>query len=84
MADRKDYYKILGVDKKASQDDIKKAFRKLSVKWHPDRNNGSKEAEAKFKEIAEAYEVLGWKNISLRRPRFALLEWIRKYDYVSL
>lgn len=59
MADRKDYYKILGVDKKASQDDIKKAFRKLSVKWHPDRNNGSKEAEAKFKEIAEAYEVLG-------------------------
>lgn len=59
MADRKDYYKILGVDKTASQDDIKKAFRKLSVKWHPDRNNGSKEAEAKFKEIAEAYEVLG-------------------------
>ena len=59
MADRKDYYKILGVDKNASQDDIKKAFRKLSVKWHPDRNNGSKEAEAKFKEIAEAYEVLG-------------------------
>ena len=59
MADRKDYYKILGVDKTASQDDIKKAFRKLSVKWHPDRNNGSKEAETKFKEIAEAYEVLG-------------------------
>lgn len=59
MADRKDYYKILGVDKTASQDNIKKAFRKLSVKWHPDRNNGSKEAETKFKEIAEAYEVLG-------------------------
>lgn len=59
MAERKDYYKILGVDKNASQDEIKKAFRKLSVKWHPDRNNGSKEAEAKFKEIAEAYEVLG-------------------------
>ena len=59
MADTKDYYKILGVDKSASQDEIKKAFRKLSVKWHPDRNNGSKEAEAKFKEIAEAYEVLG-------------------------
>ena len=59
MAERKDYYKILGVDKNASQDDIKKAFRKLSVKWHPDRNNGSKEAEAKFKEVAEAYGVLG-------------------------
>ena len=59
MADRKDYYKILGVNKTASQDEIKKAFRTLSVKWHPDRNNGSKEAEAKFKEIAEAYSVLG-------------------------
>ena len=59
MADRKDYYKILGVDKTASQDEIKKAFRKLSVKYHPDRNDGSKEAEAKFKEVAEAYEVLG-------------------------
>ena len=56
---KKDYYKILGVKKDASQDDIKKAFRKLSVKWHPDRNNGSKEAETKFKEIAEAYEILG-------------------------
>ena len=59
MAERKDYYKILGVNKDASQDDIKKAFRKLSIKYHPDRNNGSKEAEAKFKEIAEAYSVLG-------------------------
>jgi len=58
MAERKDYYKILGVNKNASQDEIKKAFRKLSVKWHPDRNNGSKEAETKFKEIAEAYETL--------------------------
>ena len=56
---RKDYYKILGIDKNATQDDIKKAFRKLSIKWHPDRNQGSKEAEEKFKEIAEAYEVLG-------------------------
>ena len=56
---RKDYYSILGVNKDASQDEIKKAFRKLSVKWHPDRNQGSKEAEEKFKEIAEAYEVLG-------------------------
>ena len=62
MAERKDYYKILGVNKDASQDDIKKAFRKLSVKWHPDRNQGSKEAEEKFKEIAEAYEVLGDEN----------------------
>jgi curved DNA-binding protein len=55
----KDYYKILGVDKKASQDDIKKAFRKLANKHHPDKNPGSKEAEAKFKEVNEANEVLG-------------------------
>lgn len=58
MANKKDYYKILGVNKDATQEDIKKAFRKLSIKWHPDRNKGSKEAEEKFKEIAEAYSVL--------------------------
>jgi curved DNA-binding protein len=55
----KDYYKILGVDKKASQDEIKKAYRKLAVKYHPDKNQGNKEAEERFKEIGEAYEVLG-------------------------
>ena len=54
----KDYYKILGVDRKASADDIKKTFRKLAMKYHPDRNRGNKEAEEKFKEINEAYEVL--------------------------
>ncbi|MGC4034336.1 MAG: J domain-containing protein [Chitinophagaceae bacterium] len=54
----RDYYQILGVDKKASQDDIKKAFRKLAVKYHPDKNQGDKEAEAKFKQINEANEVL--------------------------
>jgi molecular chaperone DnaJ len=56
---KKDYYKILGVSKDASKDDIKKAFRKLSIKYHPDRNQGDKKAEEKFKEVAEAYEVLG-------------------------
>ncbi len=57
--DYKDYYKILGVDRKASQDEIKKAFRKLAMKYHPDRNKDNKQAEEKFKEINEAYEVLG-------------------------
>jgi curved DNA-binding protein len=55
----KDYYKVLGVDKKASQEEIKKAYRKLAVKHHPDKNPGDKKAEEKFKEINEANDVLG-------------------------
>lgn len=55
----KDYYKVLGIGRSATQDEIKKAFRKLAVKYHPDKNPGDKAAEEKFKEITEAYEVLG-------------------------
>ena len=55
----KDYYKILGVPRNATQEEIKKAYRRLAMKYHPDRNPGDKEAEEKFKEIAEAYSVLG-------------------------
>lgn len=54
----KDYYKVLGVDKKASTEEIKKAYRKLAVKYHPDKNPGNKQAEEKFKEINEANTVL--------------------------
>ncbi|AFZ46503.1 heat shock protein DnaJ domain protein [Cyanobacterium stanieri PCC 7202] len=57
--DFKDYYSILGISKSATADEIKKAFRKLAVKYHPDRNPDNKQAEEKFKEISEAYEVLG-------------------------
>ena len=53
-----DYYSILGVSKNATGDEIKKAFRKLAVKYHPDKNQGKKDAEEKFKQINEAYEVL--------------------------
>lgn len=55
---KNDYYKILGIDRSASKEDIKKAYRKLALKYHPDRNPGDKEAEENFKEAAEAYEVL--------------------------
>lgn len=54
----KDYYQILGLQKGASDDDIKKAFRKLAIQYHPDKNKGDKEAEEKFKEVNEAYQVL--------------------------
>src|SRR5688500_13706654 len=53
-----DFYTTLGVPRTASDDDIKKAYRKLAMTYHPDRNNGSREAEEKFKEITEAYDVL--------------------------
>ena len=58
MADKRDYYEVLGVDRGADGDTIKKAYRKMAKKYHPDVNPGDKEAEEKFKEVNEAYEVL--------------------------
>jgi molecular chaperone DnaJ len=58
MAQKRDYYDVLGVERNASEDEIKKAYRKIAIKYHPDRNPGDKEAEEKFKEAAEAYDVL--------------------------
>ncbi|MBR3979777.1 MAG: molecular chaperone DnaJ [Bacteroidales bacterium] len=58
MAEKRDYYEVLGVAKNATKDEIKKAYRKLAIKYHPDKNPGDKEAEEKFKEAAEAYDVL--------------------------
>src|ERR1700744_5857895 len=55
---KRDYYEILGVSKSSSTDEIKKAYRKVAMQYHPDRNPGDKSAEEKFKEAAEAYEIL--------------------------
>ena len=58
MAEKRDYYEVLGVDKNADEAALKKAFRQLAKKYHPDMNPGDKDAEQKFKEIQEAYAVL--------------------------
>jgi molecular chaperone DnaJ len=67
---KRDYYEILGVSKSASDDEIKKAYRKLAMQYHPDRNPDNKEAEDKFKEAAEAYEVLSDKDKRGKYDRF--------------
>ena len=62
------YYEVLGVERGASQDEIKKAYRRLAMKYHPDRNPGDKAAEAKFKEVGEAYAVLSDEQKIRMRP----------------
>ncbi|MBO6079393.1 MAG: DnaJ domain-containing protein, partial [Bacteroidales bacterium] len=68
--EKRDYYEVLGVTKEASADEIKKAYRKLAMKYHPDRNPGDKEAEEKFKEAAEAYDVLSNPDKKARYDQF--------------
>ena len=77
--DYKDYYAVLGVTKGASEKEIKQAYRKLARKYHPDVNPGSKEAEEKFKEISEAYEVLNDKEKRTKYDRFGE-EW-QRYEH---
>lgn len=67
---KRDYYEILGLDRNASETDIKRAYRKLAMKYHPDRNPGDKEAEEKFKEVNEAYEILSSPEKKQRYDQF--------------
>ena len=72
MAEKRDYYEVLGVEKTASAEDIKKAYRKKAIQYHPDKNPGDKEAEEKFKEAAEAYEVLSDPQKRQRYDQFGM------------
>ena len=70
MAEKRDYYEVLGVEKSATDEEIKKAYRKKAIQYHPDKNPGDKEAEEKFKEAAEAYSVLSDKDKRAKYDRF--------------
>ena len=70
MAEKRDYYEVLGVAKNANADEIKKAYRKAAIQFHPDKNPGDKEAEEKFKEAAEAYDVLSNPDKRARYDQF--------------
>ena len=79
MAEKRDYYEVLGLKKGASDEEIKKAFRQLAKKYHPDLNPGDKEAETKFKEVNEAYEVLSDKEKRQRYDQFGFAGVVPSY-----
>ena len=70
---KRDYYEVLGVDRSASSEELKKAYRKVAMKYHPDRNPGDEEAEEKLKEASEAFEVLSDQGKRQRYDQFCLL-----------
>ena len=80
MAGKKDYYEILGVQKGASEEEMKKAYRKLALKYHPDKNPGDKSAEEKFKEISEAYAVLSDKEKRTQYDQFGMGGFQQRYS----
>ena len=70
MSTKRDYYEVLGVHRGATEDELKKAYRRLAIKYHPDKNQGDTEAEERFKELSEAYQVLSQTELRLRYDRF--------------
>ena len=70
MSQKRDYYEVLGVSKNATESEIKKSYRKLALKYHPDKNPDDSEAEDKFKEAAEAYEILSDQDKRAKYDRF--------------
>jgi molecular chaperone DnaJ len=80
MGNRRDYYEVLGINRDASQEEIKQAYRRMALKYHPDRNPGDKEAEQRFKEAAEAYEVLSDPQRRRQYDQFGH-EGLRGYTY---
>ncbi|HFQ80548.1 MAG TPA: J domain-containing protein, partial [Desulfobacterales bacterium] len=74
-----DYYKVLGVNKQATKDEIKKVYRKLALKYHPDRNKGDKQAEEKFKQISEAYAVLSDPEKKKQYDTFGSADFQKRY-----
>lgn len=70
LSSKRDYYEVLGVQRECTEQDLKQAYRRLAIKYHPDKNPGDKEAEDKFKEIAEAYQVLSQSELRARYDRF--------------
>ena len=81
---KRDYYEVLGVDRNASAADIKKAYRKLAIQYHPDKNPDNKEAEEKFKEAAEAYSVLSDPDKKARYDQFGFEIDIYKIDFYQI
>ena len=77
---KRDYYTVLGVERGASEDELKKAYRKLAMKHHPDRNPDDKTSEAKFKEAKEAYEVLPTRASARRTTSSGMRVWTRPRD----
>jgi DnaJ-class molecular chaperone len=73
----KDYYKVLGVERNANKDEIKRAYRKLALKTHPDRNPGNAKSEEQFKEINEAYQVLSDSEKRSRYDQLGTCRWLQ-------